>query len=41
MTKAVAINGSPQMEKGNTALVPNSFIRGMLDARLTCSTRVR
>ncbi|MHB8070876.1 MAG: flavodoxin family protein [Candidatus Cryosericum sp.] len=32
MTKAVAINGSPQMEKGNTALVLGSFIQGMTDA---------
>lgn len=32
MTKAVAINGSPQMGKGNTALVLDSFIQGMTDA---------
>lgn len=32
MTKAVAINGSPQVEKGNTALVLGSFIQGMMDA---------
>lgn len=32
MTKAVAINGSPQMERGNTALVLGSFIQGMIDA---------
>lgn len=32
MTRAVAINGSPQMEKGNTALVLGSFIQGMMDA---------
>lgn len=32
MTRAVAINGSPQMEKGNTALVLASFIQGMTDA---------
>jgi multimeric flavodoxin WrbA len=30
--KAAAINGSPRMEKGNTALVLDSFIRGMADA---------
>ncbi|MCX6064053.1 MAG: flavodoxin family protein [Caldiserica bacterium] len=32
MIRAVAINGSPQMEKGNTALVLASFIQGMTDA---------
>lgn len=32
MTRAVAISGSPQMEKGNTALVLGSFIQGMMDA---------
>jgi multimeric flavodoxin WrbA len=32
MVKAVAINGSPQMEKGNTALVLASFIQGMMEA---------
>jgi multimeric flavodoxin WrbA len=32
MTRAVAINGSPQMEKGNTALVLASFIQGMTEA---------
>ncbi|MCX6086120.1 MAG: flavodoxin family protein [Caldiserica bacterium] len=32
MIGAVAINGSPQMEKGNTALVLASFIQGMRDA---------
>ncbi|MFA4932023.1 MAG: flavodoxin family protein [Caldisericia bacterium] len=32
MARAVAINGSPQMEKGNTALVLASFIQGMMDA---------
>ncbi|MCX6084276.1 MAG: flavodoxin family protein [Caldiserica bacterium] len=32
MVRAVAINGSPQMEKGNTALVLASFIQGMMDA---------
>jgi multimeric flavodoxin WrbA len=31
MVKAVAINGSPQMEKGDTALVLASFIQGMTD----------
>ncbi len=29
MAKAVAINGSPRMEKGNTALILNPFIQGM------------
>ena len=32
MSKAVAINGSPRMERGNTAMVLNSFIEGMTDA---------
>lgn len=32
MSKAVAINGSPRMEKGDTAMVLNPFIRGMMDA---------
>ncbi len=32
MNKAVAINGSPRMEKGNTAIVLTSFIQGMMDA---------
>jgi multimeric flavodoxin WrbA len=32
MIRAVAINGSPQMEKGNTALVLASFIQGMMEA---------
>jgi multimeric flavodoxin WrbA len=32
MTKAVAINGSPRMEKGNTALILTPFIQGMMDA---------
>jgi len=32
VVRAVAINGSPQMEKGNTALVLGSFIQGMMDA---------
>jgi multimeric flavodoxin WrbA len=32
MVRAVAINGSPQMEKGDTALVLTSFIQGMMDA---------
>jgi multimeric flavodoxin WrbA len=31
MVKAVAINGSPRMEKGSTALILTSFIQGMLD----------
>ncbi len=32
MSKAVAINGSPRMEKGNTAMVLAPFIQGMMDA---------
>jgi multimeric flavodoxin WrbA len=32
MTKVVAINGSPRMEKGNTAIVLTSFLQGMTDA---------
>jgi multimeric flavodoxin WrbA len=32
MSKAVAINGSPRIEKGNTAMVLTPFIQGMMDA---------
>ena len=32
MSKAVAINGSPRMERGNTKMVLNPFIEGMADA---------
>jgi len=32
MSRAVAINGSPRMEKGNTAMVLTPFIQGMMDA---------
>ena len=32
MSKVVAINGSPRMERGNTAMVLNPFIEGMMDA---------
>ena len=32
MNKTVAINGSPRMEKGNTAMVLTPFIQGMMDA---------
>jgi len=32
MHKAMAINGSPRMEKGNTARVLNAFLEGMKDA---------
>jgi multimeric flavodoxin WrbA len=32
MTKAIAINGSPRMERGNTAQVLTPFIEGMRDA---------
>jgi len=30
--KVIAINGSPRMEKGNTALILTPFIQGMMDA---------
>jgi len=30
--KVIAINGSPRMEKGHTALLLDSFIHGMMDA---------
>ncbi len=32
MSKAVAINGSPRMERGTTAMVLGPFIQGMMDA---------
>ena len=32
MSKAIAINGSPRMEKGNTALILAPFVQGMTDA---------
>ena len=32
MSKTVAINGSPRMEKGSTAMVLAPFIQGMIDA---------
>lgn len=32
MIKVVAINGSPRMEKGNTAMILAPFIQGMVDA---------
>jgi multimeric flavodoxin WrbA len=32
MSKSIAINGSPRMEKGNTAMVLTPFIQGMIDA---------
>ena len=32
MSKTVAINGSPRMEKGDTAMVLAPFIQGMMDA---------
>jgi multimeric flavodoxin WrbA len=32
MIKAVAINGSPRIEKGNTAMILTPFIQGMMDA---------
>ncbi len=30
--KVIAINGSPRMEKGHTALILTHFIHGMMDA---------
>jgi multimeric flavodoxin WrbA len=32
MSKVMAINGSPQMEKGNTAMILAPFLQGMQDA---------
>lgn len=32
MTRAVAINGSPRMDKGDTALILTPFLQGMADA---------
>lgn len=32
MSKAVAINGSPRMEKGNTAAILGPFVQGMTEA---------
>jgi multimeric flavodoxin WrbA len=32
MMKVIAINGSPRMEKGYTAMILTSFIQGMMDA---------
>jgi multimeric flavodoxin WrbA len=32
MSKAVAINGSPRMERGDTAMVLDPFVEGMTDA---------
>jgi len=32
MTRAVAINGSPRMQSGNTGLILDAFIQGMRDA---------
>jgi multimeric flavodoxin WrbA len=32
MSKVIAINGSPRMEKGTTALVLGPFLQGMVDA---------
>jgi multimeric flavodoxin WrbA len=32
MTKVVAINGSPRMEKGNTFMILTPFLQGMTDA---------
>jgi multimeric flavodoxin WrbA len=32
MSRAVAINGSPRMEKGNTAVILAPFVQGMRDA---------
>jgi len=30
--KVIAVNGSPRMEKGYTALILTPFIQGMVDA---------
>ena len=30
--KVIAVNGSPRMEKGYTALILTPFIQGMMDA---------
>jgi multimeric flavodoxin WrbA len=38
MSKAIAINGSPEMEKGNTAMILTPFIQGMMDAG--CDTEI-
>ena len=32
MSKAVAINGSPRMERGDTAMILDPFIEGMAEA---------
>jgi multimeric flavodoxin WrbA len=32
MTTSVVINGSPRKDKGNTAIVLEPFIQGMIDA---------
>ncbi len=32
MIKVIAINGSPRMEKGNTAMILTPFIQGLMDA---------
>jgi multimeric flavodoxin WrbA len=32
MVRALAINSSPQMDKGNTAIILNPFLEGMRDA---------
>lgn len=45
MNKAVAINGSPRMDKGHTAMVLNPFIRGMMgggcDVELFYASRLK
>jgi multimeric flavodoxin WrbA len=45
MVKAVAINGSPRMERGHTAMVLNPFIEGMMgagsDVELFYSSRLK
>lgn len=33
--KAIAINGSPRMKKGNTAMILDSFLKGMKEAEAT------
>jgi len=35
MMKAIAINGSPRMKKGNTAMILDSFLKGMKEAGAT------
>jgi len=45
MSKAIALNGSPRMERGNTAMVLNSLIEGMTnsgcDVKLFYASRLK